>query len=183
MRMREVVEALDLYTANQKVLVATGVGTHQSVVARHFTFDYPDRILLTSCGHGTMGSGLGYLIGAALEMPDHLPLLITGDGSWEAGDCLSWPTVLRLRLPMRVYVLANGSFGIVRQFEDLNGIRNVATKLPPYPTTSAGLRVEMPLRTNGPMLVRIPVEDYGVWPILEASHGPDDMTQEGESHG
>ncbi len=55
MKMAEVVRIIDELTKDQDCIVATGVGSHQQIVAREFTWDYPRRMLLTSAGHGTMG--------------------------------------------------------------------------------------------------------------------------------
>jgi len=193
--MRELVEAVDQATVGRRGVVATGVGTHQSTVARHFTFDHPDRRFLTSAGHGTMGSGLPYLVGAALELPDHLPILFAGDASF-AIEVMTLANVLGLALPVKVFVLDNEEFGIVRQFETLQGLRSVAS---PATATVDWLRIVEGLglrpvdlsggdwerqvvrmcTLDGPWVGVAKVGDVGVWPILEAGHRMDDMTGEG----
>ena len=195
--MREVIEVVDLATVGKQVVVATGVGTHQSLVARHFTFDHPRRRFLTSAGHGTMGSGLPYLIGAALELPDHMPILFTGDGSF-AIEVAGLATALRLNLPLKVFVLDNKEFGIVHQFEMLQGLRHVAT---PAAMMTDWLRVvdgfgfpaiclyevnwhrqvERMLALPGPWVGVADVTDVGVWPILEGGHRQDGMTEGGDA--
>jgi acetolactate synthase-1/2/3 large subunit len=190
--MREVVETLDRLTADRPVIVASGVGSHQSIVARHFTWDYPRRMFLTSAGHGTMGSGLPLAIGAAVESPGTLVLCVNGDGSMQM-DAPQLAMVAELGLPIKVFVLDNQSAGIVRQFEDLQGFRNVATRDRPNPNMAAlanayGVYGVGPIRAgwdqmakgilamDGPALLHIELDDYAVWPLLEG--GKMEMTEE-----
>ena len=190
--MPQVVAALDRLTAGRPLIVASGVGSHQSIVARGFTWDYPRRMFLTSAGHGTMGSGLPMAVGAAAERPGDLVLCINGDGSAQM-DMPQLAMVAELALPIKMFVLDNHSAGIVRQFEELQGLRSVATKDRPTPDMAAVARAcgiygagpiragwerlaEMILALEGPALLHIEVEDYGVWPILEG--GKMEMTEE-----
>ena len=190
--MREVVETLDRLTAGCSVIVASGVGSHQSIVARHLTWDYPRRMFLTSAGHGTMGSGLPLAIGAGVESPGTLALCINGDGSAQM-DMPQLAMVAELKLPIKVFVLDNRSAGIVRQFEDLQGFRNVATKDRPTPdlamiARACGVYGVGPIRAgwerlaegilamSGAALLHIEVDDYAVWPLLEG--GKMEMTEE-----
>jgi len=176
--MREVIEALDEATKGLEVTVAVGVGTHQSVMCRHFTWDYPKRVLLTSCGHGTMGSALPYAIGAQIAQPERLVLCVTGDGCWDM-ERMHLSTCRAYGLPVKVIILDNGVAGIVHQFETLNGIRHVATEWHhgrpasrPERTLDMGwVRVER----LGPEVRRYAVSDVGCWPILES--GRERMTE------
>lgn len=190
--VEEFVRCLDRATASQRVFLATGVGSHQSLVARYFSWDYPDRMLLTSCGHGTMGSGLPLLMGAALERPNYLPILVTGDGSF-AMEMPGLITVADFDLPLKIFVLDNAAFGIVQQYETLQGIPNVATVRPHVDfrqwAESCGVRrvdfadgwqrqVARMITLDGPWFMQIPVADIGVWPILEAGHEAGEMSHE-----
>ena len=188
MRMQDVVAAVDRATAGKRVLVATGVGTHQSIVARHFTFDYPDRMLLTSCGLGTMGSGLPYLIGAWLERQDSIPILFTGDGSFLM-ESPGMATLIEQGVPAKIFVLDNGAFGIVQQYEKLNGIRPVATVRPRiswepiaeeygvggvwFQFDTWERQVTRMCSLDRSWLMQIPVSDIGVWPLLEGGRWPE----------
>ena len=176
--MREVIEALDEATRGLEVTVAVGVGTHQSMMCRHFTWDYPKRVLLTSCGHGTMGSALPYAIGAQIAQPERLVLCVTGDGCWEM-ERVHLNSCYRYDLPIKVLVLDNGKAGIVHQFESLNGIRHVATEWEQYPTEDempySGLSMNWLFDERTVDVVRYAVSDVGVWPILEG--GRDRMTE------
>src|SRR3990167_1244383 len=104
--MAEVVRAIDEATAGREVIVCAGVGSHQQIVAREFSWDYPRRRLLTSSGHGTMGTALPYAIGAQLERPDALVIVVTGDGSFQM-ELTSLATVAEYRLPIKVVVADN----------------------------------------------------------------------------
>ena len=187
MNMQAIVEAIDRATAGKRVYVATGVGTHQSIVARHFTWDYPDRMFLSSCGHGTMGSGLPYLMGAWLADPSRTPILITGDGSF-AMEAPGLKTLEDYGVPARIFVLDNRAFGIVHQFEALQGIGHVATERSDtewdvvamgYGAKSWAPELELVARMIEEPELSIAVfrvDDIGVWPILEA--GKLEMTHE-----
>ena len=171
-----------------EVICASGVGSHQQIVARHFTWDYPRRMILTDAGHGAMGSGLPMLVGAAMERPAAMPVLITGDGSF----CIEMACLATLReyqIPAKVFVLDNGSFGIVRQFEELHGLETVATVRwnPDFAGIARACKIAafedlhkaldfMLREPHEPVLAHIRVEDHGIWPILEAGHSMSDMT-------
>ena len=194
--MSKVVHMLDDATLGRPVIVCTGVGSHQSIVAREFSWDYPTRMLITSCGHGTMGSCIPLAIGAALERPNDLVLCINGDGSMNM-DAPHLATISELGLPIKIVVLDNNSMGIVRQFEDLQGFQNVATanrRNPDFATLAFANLIQAfkPYLTehwdidgwrgfiglDGPALAHVRVSDYGVWPILESGRTNGDMTYE-----
>ena len=194
--MSEVVHLLDETTRGRSVVVCTGVGSHQSIVAREFSWDYPRRMLITSCGHGTMGAGIPFGIGAALERRDELVVCINGDGSMNM-DAPHLATISELGLAIKIVVLDNVSMGIVRQFEDLQDFRNVATadrSNPDFATLAFASLIQgfKPYLTehwdingwrgfiglDGPALAHVRVSDYGVWPILEGGRRSGDMTHE-----
>ena len=81
LKPQQVIETLDRLTADDPVICVSGVGSHQQWTARHFTFDYPRRIWLTSGGHGAMGFDLPVAIGAQRARPDYRVLCCVGDGS------------------------------------------------------------------------------------------------------
>jgi acetolactate synthase-1/2/3 large subunit len=111
----DVIRAVDELTKREKVVVTTGVGLHQSFVARHFTFDWPNRVLLTSGGHGAMGFDLPAAIGAALEMPDHKIICFVGDGSFQM-NLQEMATIREYRLPIMIIIFNNNRLGLVGQF-------------------------------------------------------------------
>ena len=63
-RPQEIIEAVNDAIKDKHVIVSTGVGQHQVWVPRHFDFSTPERMLLTSSGHGTMGYDIPAAIGA-----------------------------------------------------------------------------------------------------------------------
>jgi acetolactate synthase-1/2/3 large subunit len=114
----QVVRALDASTAGKKVIVSTGVGAHQHWAARHFTFDWPDRILLTSGGHGAMGYDVPSVMGAALARSDATPICIVGDASFQM-NMQEMQFAIDYSLPVRIIVLDNSRMAMVSQFQQL----------------------------------------------------------------
>ena len=110
-------------------IVATDVGQHQMWTAQHWPFSKP-RKFITSGGMGTMGFGLGAAIGAQIANPKERVILITGDGSFRMN--MNELVTARLQgLPIIVFVMRNGTLGMVRQWQKLFwGKRYSATDLP-----------------------------------------------------
>jgi acetolactate synthase-1/2/3 large subunit len=116
---QQVVNAVNRYSSDRKVIVTSGVGSHQQWSARHFTFDYPRRIWLTSGGHGAMGYDLPSAIGAQLANPDYLVVSFIGDGSLQM-NIQELQTLIDLEAPIKIFVLDNHRLGLVSQFQLLN---------------------------------------------------------------
>jgi len=114
-----VIETADRLSKGRKVIALTGVGAHQHWVARHFSFDYPQRILLTSGGHGTMGYDLPSAVGAQMNDPDALVVCFVGDGSLQI-NIQELGAIAEHQLPVKVIVLDNHRLGIVSQFQHFN---------------------------------------------------------------
>ena len=73
---------VDIYEENEPYLT-TGVGAHQMFLAEFWNFN-PDsnkKMLLTSGGLGTMGTGTPFAIGALLADPERSVYVFNGDGS------------------------------------------------------------------------------------------------------
>jgi acetolactate synthase-1/2/3 large subunit len=98
-------------------IVATDVGQHQMWTAQIWPFTKP-RKLITSGGMGTMGFGMGAAIGAKFAHPENEVVLITGDGSFRM-NLNELITASIQGLPIIVYVLKNGTLGMVRQWQKL----------------------------------------------------------------
>lgn len=103
-----------LARVTRPVIVTTEIGNHQ-MWAGQFVHMKAGWQFLTSSGQGAMGSGLPMAIGAQLAHPDALVIAITGDGSLRFGEA-ELETIRDLRLPMKVLVLNNGGYGIVRMW-------------------------------------------------------------------
>lgn len=195
--MSEAVRAVNEATQGISLTVITGVGSHQQVVAREFTFDLPLRRLVTSAGHGTMGSGLSMALGAAVSERDRLVVVFDGDGS-AAMDIVHFRTAVAWgALNLLVIVLDNGVAGIVRQFEDLRGYGHAATDFYPHdfaaearaagwvattvsdePSLVATVDGAVAFSQWGPNLIHVRVSDYAVWPILEGGKWLNAMTDD-----
>ena len=110
-------------------IVATDVGQHQMWTAQYWPFSKPDK-LITSGGLGTMGFGLGAAIGAAIANPGTQTICISGDGSFR----MNMNELITARIqgvPVIVFVIRNGTLGMVRQWQKLFfGKRYSSTDLP-----------------------------------------------------
>ncbi|MCL2111495.1 MAG: biosynthetic-type acetolactate synthase large subunit [Clostridiales bacterium] len=110
-------------------IVATDVGQHQMWTAKYWPFTKP-RKLITSGGTGTMGFGLGAAIGSAIANPGQQVLLFTGDGSFRM-NMNELATASIHGLPIIIFVMHNGTLGMVRQWQKLFfSKRYSATDLP-----------------------------------------------------
>jgi acetolactate synthase I/II/III large subunit len=115
-----ILRAVDNYTKGKRIMATSGVGTHQQLVARYFTFDYPDRVWMTSAGHGTMGYDVPTMIGAMLERSDYdYGLVFVGDGSFQM-NIQELATIKNFNLPIKIFVLDNQRLGLVSQFQLMN---------------------------------------------------------------
>ena len=104
---------------DKPVIVTTGVGQHQCWVPRHFDFDAPERALLTSSGHGTMGYDLPAAIGAKIANPDATVICFVGDGSLQM-NIQELATIVERGLDIKIVVLDNHALSIVAQFQRQN---------------------------------------------------------------
>jgi acetolactate synthase-1/2/3 large subunit len=114
-----VIETANRLTGDRPVICVSGVGSHQQWVARHFDFDYPTRIWLTSGGHGAMGFDLPVAIGSQLACPEAQVLCFVGDGSLQI-NIQELAAVAENKLPVKIIVLDNRRLGIVSQFQKFN---------------------------------------------------------------
>ena len=98
-------------------IVCTDVGQHQMWTAQYWPFAKPRR-LITSGGMGTMGFGLGAAIGSKIANPKKNVILITGDGSFRM-NMNELVTCASQGLEIHIFVLCNGTLGMVRQWQKL----------------------------------------------------------------
>ena len=112
-----VVKTVAEETKQQSLIVTSGVGTHQQLVARYFDFDFPSRRWLTSAGHGTMGYDLPAIIGAMKQTKSHdQGVCFVGDGSFQM-NIQELAVIKEQNLPIKIFVLDNRRLGIVSQFQ------------------------------------------------------------------
>ncbi|MDR2101589.1 MAG: acetolactate synthase large subunit, partial [Treponema sp.] len=98
-------------------LVATDVGQHQMWTAQFYPFSKP-RSYLTSGGLGTMGFGLGAILGAKIANPKRPAALFTGDGSFRM-NCGEMATLTAYGVPVLILIFNNRTLGMVRQWQTL----------------------------------------------------------------
>jgi acetolactate synthase-1/2/3 large subunit len=94
----------------------TDVGCHQMWAAQSLELARDQR-LLTSGGMGSMGFALPAAIGAAFSLPGCPIVMIAGDGGMQM-NIQELQTVLHHRLPIKMVVIDNGAYGMVRQFQE-----------------------------------------------------------------
>jgi acetolactate synthase-1/2/3 large subunit len=193
---QQAIEAVDRIYTRGPVIFVTGVGQHQVWAARHLTLDHPERQLLTSSGHGTMGFDLPAAIGAKIACPEASVVCLVGDGSFQM-NLQELAAIVELKLDIKIIVIDNHALNIVAQFQRQNwnsdpstggkynpdfariarayGIRAVTIKSP----RSLDRNLAAALKPPGPVLVHCvvnPKED--LLPMLLGGHTLDDMTMQ-----
>jgi len=79
--------------------------------------------MLTSGGLGTMGYGFPAAIGAQLGRPKETVVCIEGDGSFQM-TMTELATAAYNKVPVKAFILDNGYYGMVRQWQELFYTRN-----------------------------------------------------------
>lgn len=129
---QEVIEKIS-QAAPSWATVVTGVGQHQMWTAMYYRFSYPRRFI-TSGGLGTMGFGLPAAIGAQVARPGETVVLIDGDGSFQM-TLQELAVVAHERLPLKMFIINNRSYGMVRQWQEMFfGSRFSHSHLPQLPS-------------------------------------------------
>jgi acetolactate synthase-1/2/3 large subunit len=114
MTPKNVIETVNAFTAPDTV-IATDVGQHQMWVMQYYKF-LKERTLLSSCGLGAMGFGLGAAIGGSLGAGRKKTVLWTGDGSFGM-NLNELATAVSQEIPLVVIIMNNGVLGMVRQWQ------------------------------------------------------------------
>lgn len=91
------------------------VGQHQMWAAQSLELNSNQRFL-TSGGMGAMGYALPAAIGAALASFGQPMVMIAGDGGFQV-NIQELQTVVHNRLPLKMVILNNQCYGMVRQFQ------------------------------------------------------------------
>jgi acetolactate synthase-1/2/3 large subunit len=100
-----------------EAIITTEVGQNQMWAAQYYKFNQP-RQFLSSGGLGTMGYGFPAAIGAKIGQPDKIVIDIAGDGSFQM-NIQELTTCVGYNIPVKVAILNNGYFGMVRQWQEL----------------------------------------------------------------
>ncbi len=98
-------------------IITSDVGQHQMWAAQYYDFPEPRR-WINSGGLGTMGFGLPAAIGAKVACPDQQVVCLAGDGSLVM-VCQEMATAAQHDIPVKVFLMNNGHFGMVRQWQEL----------------------------------------------------------------
>jgi acetolactate synthase-1/2/3 large subunit len=114
MTPHNVIETVNSYTSPDTI-IATDVGQHQMWVMQYYRF-MKARTLLSSCGLGAMGYGLGAAVGGCVGAGGKKTVLWTGDGSFGM-NLIELTTAVSQKLPIVVIVMNNGVLGMVRQWQ------------------------------------------------------------------
>jgi acetolactate synthase-1/2/3 large subunit len=114
MTPNNVIETVNGYTSPDTI-IATDVGQHQMWVMQYYRF-MKARTLLSSCGLGAMGFGLGAAVGGCIAAGRKKTVLWTGDGSFGM-NLIELTTAVSQQLPVVVIVMNNGVLGMVRQWQ------------------------------------------------------------------
>ena len=112
-----VLETFQALTADQDVIVTTGVGQHQMWAMQYVLSERP-RSFITSGGLGTMGYGIPAAIGAKAARPDATVVCVDGDGCFQM-TCQELATAVLDDLPIVVLLINNAHLGMVTQWQDM----------------------------------------------------------------
>jgi acetolactate synthase-1/2/3 large subunit len=179
-KQQYVIEELQRITGGDAVIVA-GVGQHQMWASQFWKYERP-RTWINSGGLGTMGFAVPAAIGAKAGLPDETVFAIDGDGCFQM-TCQELITASTERIPIKVAVMNNGNYGMVRQWQKLfYGSRYSATELtdhtPDYVKLAesmgcVGLRAEQPGEVGPALEKALAVDDAPV--VVEFKCDPDEM--------
>jgi acetolactate synthase-1/2/3 large subunit len=191
-----VIAAVNRIMQDAPLIATTGVGQHQVWVPRHFDFDAPHRLLLTSSGHGTMGFDLPAAIGAKIANPAATVICFVGDGSLQM-NIQELATVVERQIDIKIVVLDNHALSIVAQFQRQNWKSHPSTGDKYNPDfaaiaqaygiagvsitskTSMTEKLIAALTQKGPVLIHCHVDpEEDLLPMLLGGHTLDDMSNE-----
>jgi acetolactate synthase-1/2/3 large subunit len=186
------VEAMYKATGGDAI-ITSDVGQHQMWAAQYYHFNQPRR-WINSGGLGTMGFGLPSAIGAQVANPETPVVCLAGDGSLIM-NCQELATAVRHEIPVKVFLMNNGYFGMVRQWQELfwDG-RYSSVEMGPSPDWvklaeafgAKGMRVEDAgevegamrdaLAAEGPVLLDVMVsKEENCYPMIPAGSAARDM--------
>jgi acetolactate synthase-1/2/3 large subunit len=186
------IEAMYEATGGDAV-ITSDVGQHQMWAAQYYRFSRP-RNWVNSGGAGTMGFGLPSAMGAKVARPDDDVVCLAGDGSLimtvqELATCVTE------QIPVKVFLMNNGYYGMVRQWQELFWDRRYSSvEMGPSPDWvklaeafgARGMLVDdkaelvgvfkEALAADGPVLVDVRVtKEENCYPMIPAGQAARDM--------
>lgn len=98
-------------------IICLDVGQHQMWAAQSFEIKKDQRLIISG-GMGSMGFGLPAAVGASIAAPGKQVIAIIGDGGFQM-NIQELQTIVRNKLPIKIFLINNKSLGMVRQFQEL----------------------------------------------------------------
>ncbi len=99
-----------------RAIICVDVGQNQMWAAQSLQLKGSQRFL-TQGGMASMGSALPMAIGASFARPGQIVVVITGDGGFQL-NLQELQTVYHHNLPIKIIMLNNNCYGMVRQFQE-----------------------------------------------------------------
>jgi acetolactate synthase I/II/III large subunit len=164
-----------------EAIITSGVGQHQMWASQFWGFERPGT-WINSGGLGTMGFAVPAAVGAKVARPDEVVYALDGDGCFQM-TAQELITATTEDIPIKVAVLNNGGYGMVKQWQKLfyNGrisASDLGTRVPDYSKLAeamgcVGLRVTHPDEVDVVIEKSLSIEDRPV--VVEVVCDPDEM--------
>jgi acetolactate synthase I/II/III large subunit len=103
-------------TIPENAIICVDVGQNQMWAAQTLEIK-KDQRFFTQGGMASIGSALPMAIGASFAKPDRMIIVITGDGGFQL-NIQELQTVYHNNLPIKIIVLNNCGYGMIRQFQE-----------------------------------------------------------------
>ena len=104
-------------TLNKNDIIIADDGGHLTWTIQSFKIKFGQK-LFSAFGHSPMGYSLPASIGASIVKGKKRIICIDGDGSIQI-NLQELHTIDKLKLPIKIFILNNGGYGIIKQFQEL----------------------------------------------------------------